>query len=79
MGDFTGSRLPGLTRQGGKHTLQRPKTFAARAIFVFQELLNPPRPAFALLQEVPQVNCKLVLWLADWEARFWEWRRDAAC
>jgi len=21
----TGSRLPGLTRQGGKHTLQRPK------------------------------------------------------
>ena len=22
----TGSRLPGLTRQGGKHTLQRPKT-----------------------------------------------------
>ena len=21
-----GSRLPGLTRQGGKHTLQRPKT-----------------------------------------------------
>jgi hypothetical protein len=74
-----GQSPPGLTRQGGKHTLQRPKTFAARAIFVFQELLNPPRLAFALLQEVPQVNCKLVLWLADWEARFWEWRRDAAC
>ena len=26
----TGSRLPGLTRQGGKHTLQRPKTTVTR-------------------------------------------------
>jgi len=34
----TGSRLPGLTRQGGKHTLQRPKTTTRRrrrSLFVF--------------------------------------------
>ena len=34
----TGSRLPGLTRQGGKHTLQRPKTTTTRrrrSLFVF--------------------------------------------
>ena len=29
LSPYTGSRLPGLTRQGGKHTLQRPKTSRA--------------------------------------------------
>jgi len=34
-----GSRLPGLTRQGGKHTLQRPKT---RSLTVRRTRCAPP-------------------------------------
>ena len=45
---------------------------------VFQELFNPP--AFASIQEEPPTSGELQtrVWLADWDARFWEWHCDAA-
>ena len=33
----TGSRLPGLTRQGGKHTLQRPLSHGVCRVFIFKD------------------------------------------
>ena len=50
----TGSRLPGLTRQGGKHTLQRPKTRTSSLrlsplIFLSLNFLCPAPPLFVCM------------------------------
>ena len=63
-------------RQVAVDVLPNRDTGARRNHPAFQELLHPP--AFAFFQDEPQVNCKLALWLADWEVCFWEWHRDAA-
>jgi hypothetical protein len=66
----SGRRAPGTG-----HGLQ-PQPPGVRT--VFQELFNPP--AFASIQEEPPTSGELQtrVWLADWDARFWEWHCDAA-
>ena len=62
-------------RQAAIDVLLCRDTAARRNHPVFQMLLRPPD--FAVYQAEPLVNCKLVLWLADWEVLFWAWHREA--